>query len=1030
VAKKAANGTTRLVIVESPTKARTIERFLGDGYRVVASMGHVRDLPANAQQAGDAAKHLTFGIDVQGDYRPHYVVSPQNQPKVRALKKALSGASEVYIATDEDREGEAIGWHVVEVLQPAVPVKRMSFHEITEAAIRRALEETRDLDLNLVEAQETRRVLDRLVGYSISPLLWRKIAQGLSAGRVQSVAVRLLVMRERERLDFVPASYWDVEAAVATRAAASAAADGRPFDATLTHLDGIRIASGRDFDDHTGRLAAGLVPGRDVVVLSETEAHELAAAARHEPWRVAAIEPREDVRRPQPPFITSTLQQEASRKLGWSARDTMRVAQGLYERGLITYMRTDSTNLAPEALEAIRTTVAARYGADHLPAEPRRYAKKSKNAQEAHEAIRPAGTTMATAEELGLRDRDAALYDLVWKRAVASQMADARLRFVTARLEVQAGERLAGFRATGRTTLFAGFLRAYVEGSDDPDARLDAQDQALPPLAVDDALAPIRVTASGHETKPPARYTEASLVKKLEEEGIGRPSTYATILDTIQQRGYARKGGSQLVPTFTGFATNALLEAQFSQLVDTKFTAELEDDLDQIAQGLRERVPYLDAVYAGPNGIARRVEEGLASLDAKAISTIRHPRWEPYAVSVGRYGPYVEGVVDGESLRASLPDDAIPADLHRDDLERALRERNAPDAALGVHRPSDQPMLLKRGPYGHYLQLGDGTGEERPKRVSLPPGVTPEGVDADMAQRLLDLPRRLGVHPETGSPIEAHIGRFGPYVRHEKVFASLPKGADVLAVDLETALHLIANKRGRGAPRKTIGEHPQDGEPVTLHDGKYGPYVKHGKVNASLAEGTDPDALTLDEALALLSARAEAGAGRGGRRSATSSRARGGTAAKTGTAAKARTAAKRGTAAKTGTAAKRATAAKAPAARLRSGGTATTKAATSKAGGTARSSATKASGAKRAPAQARSTPKPKARPDDLLPFLDRLDPGDRDVVTRLDGLGRPAESPAEVARRLDRSADDVQAAAKRARFKLRMAYGKARSAGD
>jgi DNA topoisomerase I len=1024
VAKKAANGTTRLVIVESPTKARTIERFLGDGYRVVASMGHVRDLPANAQQAGDAAKGLTFGIDVKGDYRPHYVVSPQNQAKVRALKKALSGASEVYIATDEDREGEAIGWHVVEVLQPSVPVKRMSFHEITEAAIRRALEETRELDLNLVEAQETRRVLDRLVGYSISPLLWRKIAQGLSAGRVQSVAVRLLVLRERERLDFVPASYWDVEAAVATRAD-SGTADIRPFDATLTHLDGIRIAAGRDFDDHTGRLAAGLVPGRDVVVLSEAEAHELAAAARHEPWRVAAVEPREDVRRPQPPFITSTLQQEASRKLGWSARDAMRVAQGLYERGLITYMRTDSTNLAPEALEAIRTTVAARYGADHLPAEPRRYAKKSKNAQEAHEAIRPAGTEMATAEELGLRDRDAALYDLVWKRAVASQMADARLRFVTARLEVQAGERLAAFRATGRTTLFAGFLRAYVEGSDDPDARLDAQDQALPKLAVDDALDPVRVTASGHETKPPARYTEASLVKKLEEEGIGRPSTYATILDTIQQRGYARKGGSQLVPTFTGFATNALLEAQFSQLVDTKFTAELEDDLDQIAQGLRERVPYLDAVYAGPNGIARRVEEGLANLDAKAISTIRHPRWEPYAVSVGRYGPYVEGVVDGESLRASLPDDAIPADLHRDDLERALRERNAPDAALGIHRPSGLPMVLKRGPYGHYLQLGDGTGEERPKRISLPPGVEPEQVDADIAQRLLDLPRTLGTHPETGSTVEAHIGRFGPYVRHEKVFASLPKGSDVLTVDLATALHLIANKRGRGAPRKTIGEHPADGEPVTLHDGKYGPYVKHGKVNASLAEGTDPDALTLDEALALLSARAEAGASRGGRRAASATRARRGKTTARSTASTA----------ETGTSEKRGAAARSKATRPRSSAatkkTATTKGtAAKKSGGAARSSAKKASGAKKASAAARSTPKPKAGPDDLLPFLDRLDPGDRDVVTRLDGLGRPAESPAEVARRLDRSPDDVQAAAKRARFKLRMAYGKARSAGD
>jgi len=998
VAKKATNGTTRLVIVESPTKARTIERFLGDGYRVVASMGHVRDLPANAKQAGDAGKHLTFGIDVAADYRPHYVVSPQNQAKVKALKKALTGASEVYIATDEDREGEAIGWHVVEVLQPAVPVKRMAFHEITEAAIRRALEETRDLDLNLVEAQETRRVLDRLVGYSISPLLWRKIAQGLSAGRVQSVAVRLLVLRERERLDFVPASYWDVEASVARPAGAD---ERRPFDATLTHLDGIRVAAGRDFDDHTGRLRSDLVPGRDVVVLDEAGARTLASGAERAPWRVADLETREEARRPAAPFITSTLQQEASRKLGWSARDTMRVAQGLYERGLITYMRTDSTNLAPEALDAIRSTVRARYGADHLPDAPRTYAKTSKSAQEAHEAIRPAGTEMATADELGLRDRDAALYDLIWKRAVASQMADARLRFLTARLEVRAADRLAGFRATGRTTLFAGFLRAYVEGSDDPDGRLDARDQALPPLAVGDPLAPVRVAAGGHETKPPARYTEASLVKKLEEEGIGRPSTYATILDTIQQRGYARKQGSQLVPTFTGFATNALLEAQFGQLVDTKFTAGLEDDLDEIAQGRRARVPYLDAVYAGPDGIARRVEEGLATLDAKAISTIRHPKWEPYAVCVGRYGPYVEGVVEGETLRASLPDDAIPADLERDDLERALRDRHAPDAALGHHRPSGEPMLLKRGPYGHYLQLGDGSADDRPKRISLPPGVAPEQVDAALAQQLLDLPRQLGVHPETGEPVEAHIGRFGPYVRHQKIFASLPKGGDVLAVDLEAALALIAHKRGRGAPRRTLGEHPNDGEPVTLHDGKYGPYVKHGKVNASLAEGADPDALALDEAVALLAARAEAAPSRPGRRGAALGAKRAKAAPRTVGAAPA----------------KRAPAAKAPAG--------------AKGGKTARSAAkarTPARGA--APrAKAAAAPRPKARPEDLLPYLDRLDPADREAVTRLDGLGRPAEAAADVARHLGRSEAEIEAAAKRARFKLRMAYGKARAEG-
>jgi DNA topoisomerase I len=975
--RKVADSTpTRLVIVESPTKARTIGRFLGDGYRVVASMGHVRDLPANAKQAGEEAKRLTFGIDVEDAYRPHYVISPQNQTKVRGLKKALAGADEVFIATDEDREGEAIGWHVIEVLQPKVPVRRMAFHEITEAAIQRALEQTRELDLNLVEAQETRRVLDRLVGYSISPLLWRKIAQGLSAGRVQSVAVRLLVLREKERLDFVPGGYWDI-AATLMRAADAGSENGRAIAATLTQLDGVRLASGRDFDEKTGRLKTDLAPGRDVVRLDEAAATELAADLKGARWRVADLDTRDESRRPAPPFTTSTLQQEASRKLGWSARDTMRVAQGLYERGHITYMRTDSTNLAAEALDAIRATVGDRYGGDHLPDAPRRYAKSSKNAQEAHEAIRPAGVEMRTADELGLRDRDAALYDLVWKRAVASQMVDARLRFVTARVEASTGERTATFRASGRTTLFAGFQRAYVEGSDDPDAALDAQQQPLPPLAVDDVMQVRELVPSGHETKPPARYTEATLVKTLEEQGIGRPSTYASILDTIQQRRYARKVGSQLVPTFTGFATNALLEAQFAHLVDPGFTAGMEADLDEIARGQRERVPYLDGIYAGPDGIAALVQSGLADLDAREISTVEHPKWAPFLVRVGRYGPYVEGPIDGETLKASLPDDTVPADLTQADLEHALRERNTPDEAIASHDPSGEPMMLKRGPYGPYLQLGDGTGDDRPKRVSLPPGVTPEDVDGDLAQALLDLPRVLGTHPESGQPIEAHIGRFGPYVRHERVFASLPKGMDVLSVDLETALELLAKKRGRGAPRRTLGDHPEDGEPVTLHDGKFGPYVKHGKTNASLAEGQDPDAITLEDGLALLEARIAAGGGR-----ASGRRTKGGS--------------KRGAAAK--------------------------KAGTKKSA--AKKTATKKTSAKKANA----APKPKATPEDLVPFLDGLEPVDREVVASLDGIGRPKQALVAVTERLGIAEEEAQARAKRARFKLRMAYGKARAA--
>lgn len=972
----AKESATRLVIVESPTKARTIERVLGSGYRVVASMGHVRDLPANAKQAGEAASKLTFGIDVEHGYRPHYVISPQNQKKVAALKKALIGAQEVYIATDEDREGEAIGWHVLEVLKPKVPVKRMAFHEITESAINRALRETRAVDLNLVEAQETRRVLDRLVGYAISPLLWRKISQGLSAGRVQSVAVRLLVTRERERLDFVPGAYWDIDATWVP--SPNPTAEG-PFAASLTRVDGVRLVAGKDFDDHTGRLFPHLTPGRDVVVLDQARAETLAQAARRTPWQVAALDERVEARRPAPPFITSTLQQEASRKLSLSARDTMRVAQGLYERGLITYMRTDSTNLAPEALEGIRASVIGRYGADHLPDTARVYSSRSKNAQEAHEAIRPAGSDMRTAEELGLEGRDAALYDLIWKRAVASQMRDASLKFITATLTADAAGTPLTFRTVGRTTIFAGFLRAYVEGSDDPNGSLEARDQPLPPLAIGDRVAACTISASPHETKPPARYTEASLVKRLEAEGIGRPSTYASILDTIVQRGYVRKQGSQLLPSFTGFATTQLLEAQFSELVDEKFTAAMEDDLDQIAHGARERIPYLAAIYAGERGIAKRVEESLATVDAKSISTIRHPKWEPYRVAVGRYGPYVEGEIDGEAMRASLPDEMAIADLDRDDLERALRQRNTPPAALGQHRPSGVSMFLKRGPYGPYLQLGDGTAEERPKRISLPPGVEPEAVDVRLAQALLDLPRALGEHPESGEVIEAHIGRFGPYVRHQRIFASIPKDQNLLTIELPAALELLAKKRGRTPPRRSFGDHPDGGE-ITLHDGQYGPYVKHGRINASLPEGADPERFTLAEALVLIAERASAVGGRparaGGRGSRTQS-------AKPKTKSQARVKA--------------------------------------------------SSGKKAAPSGARKTktaaakPQPKATPTQLLPFLNASEGLDRVALAALDGIGRAAVSAEVAARELGRSADEVLAAAKRGRFKVRMAYGRARA---
>ena len=835
-------------------------------------MGHVRDLPSSAAEIPEEIRKEPWsrlGVNVAAGFKPVYVVAPGKREVVRRLKAAVKQAEEVYIATDEDREGESIGWHLVEVLEPRVPVKRMVFHEITEEAIRNALENTRQIDLDLVDAQETRRVLDRLVGYELSPLLWRKIAPKLSAGRVQSVAVRLLVMRERERLDFVSASYWDL--------AARLAAQGGAFTAELTAVADRRVAQGRDFDPATGRLKDGLT---DVALLDERAARALAEAAEGASWRGVEVEEREQSRSPAPPFTTSTLQQEASRKLGLSARETMRVAQSLYENGYITYMRTDSVHLSNEALNAARAAIRRRYGEEYLTDAPRRYKQRSKLAQEAHEAIRPAGTQMLTADEHGLRGVEARLYDLIWKRTVATQMRDARLKTVTARIEARlpdgrvvaaaldlpgtAPEPVLTFRASGRTIVFPGYFRAYVEGSDDPEAALDDREQPLPPLARGATLECRGVEALGHETKPPARYTDASLVKVLESEGIGRPSTYASIIDTILTRGYARKVGQQLVPTFTAFATTNLLELQFRRLVDTEFTAGMEAILDAIAAGERPSDTYLHDFYLGEDGIVRRVEQAMEGIDARAVSTVRAARWEPYVVRVGRYGPYVEGELDGEVKTASLPPDVAPADLTREDLERYLREGNLGDVTLATEPETGQPVLLKRGPFGPYLQLGTGEGAEKPKRVSLPPGVAPHDVTPEMALALIALPKTLGEHPDGGT-VDVGIGRFGPYVRHGRTYASLPKDAFVLDVTLEEALELLRQKqqRGGGALRE-LGVDERTGEAVDVRVGRYGPYVKRGKLNASLPKDVSPEEVTLEQAIALLDARAEAVAAKGG----------------------------------------------------------------------------------------------------------------------------------------------------------------------
>ena len=848
----------RLVVVESPTKARTIRAFLpeGDEFQVEASMGHIRDLPASADQIPAEHKDedwARLGVKVTNGFEPLYVVPPDKKDVVRDLKRALDDADMLYIATDEDREGESIGWHLVNTLNPDVPVKRMVFHEITEDAIRRALDDTRDIDVHLVEAQQTRRILDRLVGYSISPLLWRKIKPKLSAGRVQSVAVRLLVQKERERITFVPATYWDLDAQLAKK--------GVGVEAEMTHLNEVRLAAGKDFDEDTGHLKASLTEGEDVVLLDEEQATTLADQLPETTWRIADIKTRTRTKSPFPPFITSTLQQEANRKLNLSSSRTMSVAQSLYENGYITYMRTDSTNLSEEAVKGARRTVAERYGDDYLSDGVRQYSS-SESAQEAHEAIRPAGSEMKTKDELGLSGMEAALYDLIWKRTLATQTADAKVRYTNVYFDAEVEGDTARFRASGKRLAFPGFFRVLVEGSDDPEAALRDQERPLPPLDVGETSAPSAgeegfqvqsVEPVGHETKPPSRYTEASLVETLEEEGIGRPSTYASIIGTIQQRGYVRKKGNALIPTFTAFATNNLMEAQFEPLVDVHFTAEMEEVLDDIARGDKEPTPYLQDFYKGDEGVEPRVEEGLEVIDPREISSISFPdQWGDHVVRVGKYGPYVEGEMNGSTVTASLPDDLAPGDTTEERLREILEEANRGDRVLGIHPEKNLPVLLKSGPYGPYVQLGDDEEEEDPKRVSLPPGVEPDDVDFDLGVQIINLPRILGEHPETGKEVEANIGRYGPYVRHEGTFASLQKQDDVLTVDLERALELIRRKESRNEPDRVLGPHPGSEEPVEVWNGRYGPYVKHDGTNASLKDDQSIDEVTMEEALDLL----------------------------------------------------------------------------------------------------------------------------------------------------------------------------------
>ena len=815
-------------------------------------MGHVRDLPNSASEIPASHKGSPWaklGVNTADQFQRLYVVPKEKKKVVRELKDALKTADRLLLATDEDREGESISWHLLELLKPKVPVKRLVFHEITQEAINRALAQPRDLDQNLVQAQEVRRVLDRLVGYTLSPLLWKKVAYGLSAGRVQSVAVRLLVQRERSRLAFRSGSYWDLKAQLKHQQ--------QVFEARLTHVAGERIATGADFDQNTGGIKAGV----SVKLLEEKDAQALKEAAAQQDWRVTQVQAKPATRRPVAPFTTSTLQQEANRKLRLPARQTMRTAQSLYENGFITYMRTDSVHLSGQAVTAARHCVQEKFGADYLSPKVRQYTTKSRNAQEAHEAIRPAGEQFRTPQETGLSGVEKSLYELIWMRTVACQMADAKLTMLTVQLEV--GE--ARFRATGKQIDFAGFFRAYVEGSDDPSAALESKEVLLPPLKEGDQPGCQAVEAIDHQTQPPSRFSEAALVQRLEAEGIGRPSTYASIIGTVCDRGYAQLVANALTPTFTAFAVTALLEEHFPELVDTGFTSRMEGTLDEISQGQVQWLPYLEQFYRGEKGLEAEVVHQEQSIDSTTFRTVALEQL-PCVVRISKFGAYLEAEHGGQNVKANLPPDMTPADLNPERVQELCQNKIAGPEALGVDPDTGESIYLLSGQYGPYVQRGEVTSDQpKPKRSSLPPGIQPETITITEALDLLRLPRLLGDHPQ-GGRVEAGLGRFGPYVvwnkgKGEREYRSIKGEDQLLTITVERALELLATPklgRGKRAPLKELGPHPKDGEQVAVFSGPYGKYIKHGKLNCSLPEGKAPEDVTMEEAIELLTAKAEA----------------------------------------------------------------------------------------------------------------------------------------------------------------------------
>ena len=846
-AASSAGDSKILVIVESPTKAKTIRKFLGKEYSVESCMGHVRDLPQSAKDIPEKYKKeswASLGVNVDKHFEPMYTVPKDKLKVVKLLKEKLAEADAIFLATDEDREGESISWHLSELLKPKVPMKRMVFNEITKDAIKKALQDTREIDLNLVRAQEARRILDRLVGYTISPLIWKKVAYGLSAGRVQSVAVRLIVERENERMKFRKAIYWGLTADL------ESAKSG--FESKILSWGGKKIATGKDFDGETGKLSAS-----NALVLDQKATNEIQKKIEKLPFKVTEVDEKPVSRRPAAPFITSTLQQESNRKLGLGSRETMQVAQKLYEQGFITYMRTDSTFLSKEAISAARSWIQREYGKDYLPADPRLYeGKKVKGAQEAHEAIRPAGTEFVSPADSGLSGTQLKLYELIWKRTVASQMVDAKQKQVSAK--IQSGD--AVFSASGMTIEFPGFLRAYVEGSDDPEAELSEREVKLPPLKVNQTVDLKNLIPTEHETKPPARFTEASLVQTMEKEGIGRPSTYASIIGTIIDRGYVRKQGAALVPTFTALVVSKLLREHLPQYVDLGFTSSMERSLDTIAEGDLNSQDYLKTVYFGKTGLKEMVASQEKKINPEQAREVALEGLEKFSFRVGKFGAYVCTERDGQEVCASIPEGESPADINAEMADKWIDQKIKGVDALGKDPETGLPIYVLSGRYGPYVQRGEISDDKnKPKRVSLPAGLTIEQVDMPKALQLLELPKTLGIHPGLEKPVQVGLGRFGPFVVCAGDYRSIPKTQSLFDVTFEKAMEMLSQPkkgRGRAAPLKELGAHPEDQQPVQIMNGPYGPYVKWGKVNASLAEGQTVESLTMDQAKELLADKA------------------------------------------------------------------------------------------------------------------------------------------------------------------------------